>query len=104
MSKIEEKALKILSILTEHNHEAYIVGGYVRDKILGRKSNDIDICTSATPKEIMELFPNTSSHNYGSINIIYKNKTGKRIIVIIITITSYTDKRSNQIGWKFRIT
>lgn len=73
MNNIEEKALKILSILNEHHHEAYIVGGYIRDKLIGRKSNDIDICTSATPKEIMEIFPNTSSPNYGSINIIYKN-------------------------------
>ncbi len=70
---IEEKALKILNILTENNHESYIVGGYVRDKLLNKKSNDIDICTSATPKEIMKLFPNTSSPNYGSINITYKN-------------------------------
>jgi len=73
MSKIEEKALKILNILHEHNHESYIVGGYVRDKLIGRNSNDVDICTSATPKEIIEIFPNTSSPNYGSINIIYKN-------------------------------
>lgn len=73
MNNIEEKALKILTILTEHHHEAYIVGGYVRDKLLNRLSNDIDICTSATPKEIIELFPNTDSPNYGSINIVYKN-------------------------------
>ena len=73
MDKTEEKALKILSILSENNHEAYIVGGYVRDKLLKRETNDIDICTSATPKEIMEIFPNTESPNYGSINIIYKN-------------------------------
>lgn len=73
MDSTEEKALKILSILNENNHESYIVGGFVRDKLLGIKSNDIDICTSATPKEIMEIFPNTSSPNYGSINIIYKN-------------------------------
>lgn len=73
MNNTEENALKILSILTEDKHEAYIVGGYVRDKLLGIKSNDIDICTSATPKEIISHFPNTSSPNYGSINIIYKN-------------------------------
>lgn len=73
MNKIEEKALKILDILHENKHESYIVGGYVRDKLIGRDSNDIDICTSATPKEIMEIFPNTSSPNYGSINIVYKN-------------------------------
>ena len=68
-----EKAIRILTILHENNHEAYIVGGYVRDQLLGKKSNDIDISTSATPKEIMELFPNTESPNYGSIRIIYKN-------------------------------
>ena len=73
MNKIEEKALKILNILSENGHEAYIVGGYVRDILLNRKSNDIDICTSATPKEIMEIFPNTSSPSYGSVNILYKN-------------------------------
>lgn len=73
MNNIEAKALKILNILSEQGHEAYIVGGYVRDKLLGIKSNDIDICTSATPKEIMALFPNTSSPNYGSVNISYKN-------------------------------
>ena len=73
MNKIEEKALKILNILDENNFESYIVGGYVRDKILHIKSNDIDICTSATPKQIMKLFPNTISSNYGSVNIIYKN-------------------------------
>lgn len=73
MDKNLEKAIKILTILHENNHEAYIVGGYVRDKLIGKKSNDIDISTSATPKEIMELFPNTESPNYGSIRIIYKN-------------------------------
>ena len=73
MNNIEEIALAILNTLSDHHYESYIVGGYVRDKILGITSNDIDICTSATPKEIMEIFPNTSSPNYGSININYKN-------------------------------
>ena len=44
MNKIEEKALKILNILHENGHETYIVGGYVRDKLLNRTSNDVDIC------------------------------------------------------------
>ena len=70
---MEEKAIKILEILNDNNYEAYIVGGYIRDKLLGITSNDIDICTSATPKEIMEIFPNAESPNYGSIKINYKN-------------------------------
>lgn len=70
---MEEKALKVLKILEENGHEAYIVGGYVRDKLLGLETNDIDICTSATPKEIKEIFKSSSSPNYGSVNIIYKS-------------------------------
>lgn len=70
---MEEKALKVLQILEENGYESYIVGGYVRNKLLGIKSNDIDICTSATPKEVKEIFKSSSSDNYGSVNINYKN-------------------------------
>ena len=70
---MEEKALRVLKILEEHGFESYIVGGYVRDKLLGIKSKDIDICTSATPKDIKEIFKSSSSPNYGSVNINYKS-------------------------------
>jgi len=71
---MEEKALEVLKILNENNYEAYIVGGYVRDLLLNRKTNDIDICSSATPKEILELFDNViiSDMQYGSVIISYK--------------------------------
>ena len=69
-----DKALEVLKIFNEHNYEAYIVGGYVRDSVLNRKTNDIDICTSATPKEILEIFDNVivSDMHYGSVVISYK--------------------------------
>lgn len=69
-----KNAIEILNILEKNNHEAYIVGGYVRDKLLGNNSNDIDICTSATPKEIMEIFDITTNNEikYGALSIIYK--------------------------------
>ena len=51
-----EKAIEILKIFESNGYTAYIVGGFVRDYILGRKSTDIDICTSATPKDIINLF------------------------------------------------
>ena len=70
---MQEKALKVLQILEENGYESYIVGGFVRDKLLGIESNDIDICTSATPKEIKDIFKSSSSPNYGSVNITYKN-------------------------------
>lgn len=71
---MEEKALEILNILNEKGYESYIVGGYPRDKLLGYKTNDIDICTSATPKELLSIFENVivSDTQYGSIVIAYK--------------------------------
>jgi len=42
--------------IERNGFEAYIVGGCVRDSIIGKKPNDWDICTSATPKEIKEIF------------------------------------------------
>ena len=69
-----EKALEVLKKLNENGYEAYIVGGFVRDTLLNRKTNDIDICTSATPKEILEIFDNVmvSDMQYGSVVVAYK--------------------------------
>ena len=49
-------ALVILNKLKEKGYEAYIVGGYPRDKYLGIDTFDIDICTNARPEEVSQLF------------------------------------------------
>ena len=69
-----EKALEILNIFYKNKYEAYIVGGYVRDYIIGRESNDIDICTNATPMEIKQIFNDVKlpSNEYGSVHLLYK--------------------------------
>ena len=67
-------ALTVVQKLEEHGFKAYIVGGFVRDYLLGISTSDIDICTSATPKEIMNIFDMTSlpKEDYGSVNVTYK--------------------------------
>lgn len=69
------KAIEVLKLFEENGHQAYIIGGYVRDRLLNIKSNDIDICTSATPKQIIEIFDiaTAESDQYGAVKIIYKN-------------------------------
>ncbi|WP_416826718.1 CCA tRNA nucleotidyltransferase [Ectobacillus polymachus] len=52
-----KKATIILQTLHENGHEAYFVGGSVRDLLLGRPLGDIDIATSAMPSEVMNIFP-----------------------------------------------
>lgn len=54
--KLPEEAENIINRLDEFGYEAYVVGGCVRDSILGRTPNDWDICTSALPDKVMEIF------------------------------------------------
>ncbi len=55
---IDEDALRVLRRLHEHGHTAYLVGGGVRDLMLGRQPKDFDISTSAHPNEIKRIFRN----------------------------------------------
>ena len=69
-----ETALKLLKEFSNHSFQAYIVGGFVRDYLLGIESNDIDITTNATPKEIKEIFQDSCLPNedYGSVVVMMK--------------------------------
>ncbi len=55
-SGIDPDALRIVERLRENGHEAYIVGGAVRDLLLGRKPKDFDIVTDAPPARIKRVF------------------------------------------------
>jgi len=55
--KYFSRGIEILELLNSKMYEAYFVGGVVRDFLLGVEFKDIDIATSATPKEILDLFP-----------------------------------------------
>src|SRR5215468_348538 len=55
---IDPDALKVLYRLHEHEYVAYLVGGSVRDLLLGRKPKDFDIGTSAHPHQVKKLFRN----------------------------------------------
>ncbi|WP_110112437.1 CCA tRNA nucleotidyltransferase [Bacillus sp. CGMCC 1.16541] len=59
MKKPFIQPLTILKKLEQNGHEAYFVGGAVRDSIIGREIGDVDIATSAKPEEVMSLFPKT---------------------------------------------
>ena len=50
-------ASPVLKRLEDAGYEAYFVGGSVRDFLLKREINDVDIATSATPAEVKKIFP-----------------------------------------------
>ena len=72
---MEEIALEVLNKIFDYGYEAYIVGGFVRDKLLGIESSDVDITTNATPMELKNIFPeiNVDKESYGSVTLFYKN-------------------------------
>jgi poly(A) polymerase len=55
---ISRNAIKVLNVLNQAGYEAYLVGGGVRDVLLGLKPKDFDIATNAHPEEIKSLFRN----------------------------------------------
>ena len=64
-----DNALKILTKIKELGYEAYIVGGYPRDKYLGINNYDIDICTNMRPDELKKYFNVTKDSGYCSVVI-----------------------------------
>lgn len=68
-------ALNILKKIEKYGFEAYIVGGYPRDYYLKKDSLDVDICTNATPKDLIDIFPNINLSNakYGSVSLNVNN-------------------------------
>lgn len=86
MIKLPEKVKVILEILKTNGFEGYVVGGCVRDSILGLNPNDWDITTNANPQQIQEIFKD--------YKIVYNNglKHGTVPVMIdneIFEITTY---------------
>lgn len=69
---IPSSAEKILRILEENGYEAYVVGGCVRDSILGRRPDDWDITTSASPEQVKGLFRKTvdTGLQHGTVTVL----------------------------------
>lgn len=90
---IDKNAEKILYKLNENGYEAYIVGGCVRDMILGRTPGDWDITTSAKPEETKACFGHTydTGIKHGTITVLM-GKTGYEVTTYRIE-GEYTDCR-----------
>lgn len=75
---IPEEVKELLYTLNQYGYEAYVVGGCVRDSILGRSPHDWDICTSATPEEMLEIFEKQKTIEtglqHGTITVIMNGK------------------------------
>src|SRR5262245_42908990 len=94
---IAKEVLQIAEILKQAGHEAYLVGGCLRDVLLGNTPKDWDLATSAKPEEILKLFPDSVYENrFGTVGI--KTDSADPLLKIIEVTTfrlegTYSDKR-----------
>lgn len=90
-------AKQIINTLMQNGYEAYAVGGCVRDFLMGRKCDDIDITTSATPCEMMELFDSLSIKyiktglKHGTLTVLADNEVFE--VTTFRTDGNYFDSR-----------
>lgn len=99
--KTPSKLSKIINTFKKGGFEIYIVGGAVRDAIMGKIIYDWDLTTSATPKEIQKLIPDSFYENeFGTVGIA--NEEGERPFEITTfrTEEGYSDSRHpDKVRW-----
>lgn len=93
--KMESGAAKLLDRLHAAGYKAYAVGGCVRDSLLGQTPHDWDLCTSARPEQVMELFGGErcipTGLQHGTVTIKWEGKLYET--TTFRTEGSYTDGR-----------
>src|SRR5258708_33867986 len=91
---IPEEVKSILDIFNDAHYEIYIVGGAVRDLLMGKLVNDWDFTTNATPQEILKLFPKGFYNNkFGTVGIPRSEGFDIHEITTFRTESSYKDAR-----------
>ncbi len=96
MLSAKEKATEIVRTLRQHGYQAYLVGGCVRDLLLGREPADYDVATDATPDEVMHLFPRTWAvgAQFGVVLVPVEDDASKAVEVATFRSDGlYTDGR-----------
>ncbi|TSC91643.1 MAG: polynucleotide adenylyltransferase/metal dependent phosphohydrolase [Parcubacteria group bacterium Licking1014_17] len=94
---IPAEVKKIVEKLNEAGFEAYVVGGCVRDLVMGKKPEDWDVTTNAKPEEIQKLFPDSFYENeFGTVGIKTESEEPTLAVVEVTTYrfeSGYSDKR-----------
>lgn len=90
-----DSAISIIRELRRKGHEAYLVGGCVRDMVMHIEPSDYDIATSARPEEVVKLFPRTENIGvqFGVILVIYQ---GHAFEVATFAPTMHTSMEDGQ--------
>jgi poly(A) polymerase/tRNA nucleotidyltransferase (CCA-adding enzyme) len=93
IQKIPKYVLVISEVLETNNFEAHLVGGSVRDILIGKQPQDYDIATNAYPEDIQKLFPKSIAvgAKFGTIVVVIEDENGERFDVEVTTYRSEAD-------------
>ena len=94
---VPEEVVAVSKTLAEAGFEAYLVGGCVRDMLLGREPKDWDVATDAKPTEVQKLFPESVYENdFGTVGVKTESEDPRLKIIEVTTYRiegKYTDQR-----------
>jgi poly(A) polymerase len=98
MNDTRALAERVCRTLRDAGHQAYFVGGCVRDILLGREPADYDVATDATPDQVQQIFPRSLAvgAQFGVIIVIDESASGEPLQVEVATFRSdigYSDGR-----------
>lgn len=95
--KIPSEVKDVLAALEKAGFSAYAVGGAVRDIIIGREPKDWDVATSASPEEIIKIFPDSVYENsFGTVGVKTRSENKSVSVIEVTTFRKegkYTDFR-----------
>jgi poly(A) polymerase/tRNA nucleotidyltransferase (CCA-adding enzyme) len=85
---IPPEIVKVVTTLEDAGYEAYLVGGCVRDIIIGKTPKDWDVTTDAHPEQIVALFPETYCNNdFGTVGVV--NEETEDLWLKVVEVTPY---------------
>ena len=95
-SLVDERAARVVATLAEAGYEAYIVGGAVRDLLLGHKPKDFDVATNATPEQVKQLFRRAFiiGRRFRIVHVVFgrgRQDRGHSEVVEVSTFRAYLD-------------
>lgn len=94
---VPQEVSTVSTALRKAGYEAYLVGGCVRDLLVGREPKDWDITTNATPEQIQAVFPDSFYENeFGTVGVKTSSDSPTLAIIEVTpyrTESGYTDKR-----------
>ncbi|HEX7384011.1 MAG TPA: polynucleotide adenylyltransferase PcnB [Burkholderiaceae bacterium] len=93
---VDERAARVVATLKEAGHEAYIVGGAVRDLLLGHRPKDFDVATDATPEQVKQLFRRAFivGRRFRIVHVVFgrgRQDRGHSEVVEVSTFRAYLD-------------